>query len=76
MTVRNEAGTELNQTTIMTHVEPVPAPEAEYTVVEPVYESYSLPGEGTPEMGNRLKWGTGSVIRQRDIDALPPAPAV
>lgn len=76
MTLRNAAGDILNKTelTALTTQEPVVQPDRRFTAK--IIETFEIEGESEHERGSRLKFKTGDVISQADLDALFDAAAV
>lgn len=76
MTLRNAAGQVLSKTALLASTTPVPETDPKVTIGANVYETYPLSGEGTHEMGRRLKYRAGQRVSTKDIDALYPTATV
>lgn len=72
MTLRDASGNILNKGEFEALVQQQPQPEATYRLTAPVYETYSLSGEGESnfESGRRQKFKVGTVLKRSQIDAL------
>lgn len=76
MTLRDNTNNILNKTELLALAVAQPAPETKYKLTAPIFETYSLYGEGTHQMGRRLKWRANQIVTQSEIDALYSAASV
>lgn len=78
MTLRNAAGDVLNKAELTALTTQVAQPQPDRKFTADVFESYALSGEGegNHESGKRRKFKAGTVISQRDFDALYSAATV
>jgi hypothetical protein len=76
MTIRDTAGNVLSKTELLAKATQRPAPEAEYTINENIYETYRYGNEAAFESGKRLLFRQGRVVKQSEIDRLYQAAAI
>lgn len=76
MTVRAANNTVLNRNEVLAKATQLPAPEAEYTINENIYETYRYGAETEFEAGRRLLFRQGQRVKRSDIDRLFDAASV
>ena len=76
MTIRDAGGNVLSKTELLAKATPQPVPEAEYTLNEPIYETFRYGAEAAFEGGNRLLFSQGQRVKQSQLDALYDAAAI
>ncbi|TMR97329.1 IPT/TIG domain-containing protein [Nonomuraea basaltis] len=69
-------GTQINKTTAATLVTAVPVTDPLVKVSERIYEGVRAEGSKYPNIRRRLKFATGQVIRQSELNDCFPAPTI